>query len=71
VSVFNATGRLVANRDVRPGHGYFRFVLKPGRYKVKLAYNRTVPDYCPQKRAVRVRAKRTIQILFAPACGTY
>jgi hypothetical protein len=73
VKVSSANGRLVAHHDVRWGHGQFQFVLMPGRYEITLRFNGDLYG-CPQKRAVRVRANRTVRAgSWAEACpgGSY
>ena len=72
MTVFNADRQLVAHRDLRWGHShgftvtrYFRFVLKPGRYEVKVKYSDRV---CPQKATVVVRANRMTHVGFAENC---
>lgn len=62
VEVFNAAGWLVARDGVSYPRGHFRFVLKPGRYKVKLKplHGRWhIFRYCPHERTARVHANRT------------
>ncbi|HEY1524043.1 MAG TPA: hypothetical protein VGF70_13600 [Solirubrobacteraceae bacterium] len=70
MKVFTATGRVVAHRDLRWGHSHFRFVLRPGRLRLKL--NFTDGFACgPYNATVRVRANRTTRVGWAEACGTY
>lgn len=74
MGVFNGKARRVAHRHLCPGHSgirHFRFILKPARYVLKLTYDKTVPEYCPQKKTVRVRANRTTHSGFGPICGVY
>jgi hypothetical protein len=63
--LFTARHRLVAQRDLQ-GHGHFRFILKPGRYELRIAFSPV--NACPQKIAVRVQANRTSRIMLAEAC---
>jgi hypothetical protein len=71
VRVFDATSRLIARRNVCPGHGAFRFVLTPGHYTLKLTYSKRVPEFCAETEKVRVRANRTTHTVFGPACHLY
>ncbi len=66
--VFNARGRLVAQRDVH-GRGHFRFVLKPGHYELRLDFSPV--NACPQRWPVRVQADRTSRVMAAEACASY
>jgi hypothetical protein len=67
VTVFNASGRLVAHREVRWGDDHFRFVLALGRYKVELK-----GAWCPSKKTVRVRANQTTNVGLSEGCeNTY
>lgn len=70
VKVFNGSGRLVAHHDVRRSRDYFRFVLHPGRYEVKLVMrppSMSWPD-CPNDKLVRVRAEHTTPVDLLQTC---
>lgn len=74
VRTFNAAGRLVAYRDVPAGHGHFRLVLKPGRYKltVKFQYDSGFSYGCPTSRTMGVRANRTTDAGgWSQVCSSY
>lgn len=68
--VLDATGRLVGHQIVRWGHSRFRFVLKPGRYEVKVEPRRWV-DMCPRQKTVWVRANGITHVVFPTGCGSY
>lgn len=70
VQVFNQANRLVAHRDVRPNRNQFQFVLKPGRYTVKLGHPGTWLA-CRIRADVRVRANRTVSVMLGEPCGPY
>jgi hypothetical protein len=71
VKVFNTADHLVAHRKVTPDRNHFHFILKPGRYELKLTPSR-MWTLCPTRADVRVRANRTTHAkqLGAP-CGSY
>ena len=73
VEVFNPAGRLIARRGVQYPRGRFRFVLPPGRYRVKLKVGRRWGfAYCPHEKTARVHANRTTRITLSQGCeGTY
>ena len=70
VKVFNEANRLVAHRDVDRNRNHFRFVLKSGRYTVKLGPPRTW-FLCPSRADVRVRASRTVHVTLGAPCAPY
>ena len=71
VSVFTASGRLVARQHVRAGH-LFRFKLDPGRYLLnsgRQLYNkRASRNDCKPVKA-RVRAGQTVHVNVGYGCG--
>jgi hypothetical protein len=68
LKVFNDADRLVARHNVR-GDGHLRFVLKPGRYKIKFTVR--VLGGCFTLRTLRVRASRTTRVKLLAPCNTY
>jgi hypothetical protein len=66
LKVFNDADRLLAHHNVR-GDSHLRFVLKPGRYKIKF----TVQGGCFTLRTLRVRASRTTRVKLLAPCNTY
>jgi hypothetical protein len=68
VKVLNDVARVVAHRGVR-GDAHLRFLLKPGRYKIKF----TVQDLggCFTFTTLHVRARRTTRITLPAPCNTY
>ena len=63
VSVFNATGRVVAHKKVSWSHSGFRFVLTAARYTLKLTPRRYWTAYaCFPQKTVRVRASHTTHV---------
>jgi hypothetical protein len=84
VEVFDAAGRLVAQRYVRWGRSQrmrqypearftlFRVVLKPGRYDVELQLESGAWPGCPYEKTARVRASRTTHVALSEGCeNTY
>lgn len=72
VAIFNSAGRSVGRRDVRYPRGHFRFVLKPGRYKVKLELPKRWNSYCPHETTARVHANRATYVDLSQMCeNTY
>ena len=73
VEVLNASGRLVAHHNVRWDDGSFRFVLKPGRYKLELENRPPSGGYCPAigTHRARVRAGKTVRITLSQSCAVY
>jgi hypothetical protein len=71
VEVFNPDGRLLARRHEHYPRGRFRFVLEPGRYKVKLKMGRRWHwfAYCPHEKTARVHANHTTHITLSQGCA--
>jgi hypothetical protein len=70
VKVFNGSGGLVARDQVSYSRDGFRFVLRPGRYKIKFRVTSQCSHVPPQTQTVRVRANHANHVTFYVACQT-
>jgi hypothetical protein len=71
VKVFDASRRLVGRHEVRSGDAHFRFIVRPGSYKVKLKLRPPAKEW-PLCHAnvenVHVRANRTRHVTLSQGC---
>lgn len=79
VTVFNGAGQVIARHDVRNSgtplvrsQRHFRFVLRPGRYEVKLGMKkRWAVAGCRYNRSARVQANDTTHVLLDENCAAF